>query len=219
MEWSLVGRKRRMCSCLISVAGILLSTTSAAMVQTAVNAGKYDYVYVDLSSGSYDKSLGGNNNVTAMGIGASSLYDDQWLLVLDYSARFFHPDNITEETYTLRAGAGYRYAINEQWDISTRAKVGSLWNKVTQDNPEVKLFSDSKFVYSIDASVNYFVTKQLELAAIGELSRSNLVDEDKLQLRADYHFEDNFAIGVLYTHRDFGEDTTNEGGLSLRYRF
>ncbi|OIQ26619.1 outer membrane beta-barrel protein [uncultured Vibrio sp.] len=179
----------------------------------------YNYVYADLSSGSYDETLGVNSNVTALAIGFSALYRVNWLVGFDYSARFAHRDNETDEYYTMQPAIGYRFELMPKLELSPRAKVGFKRLNTVEEESDVRLLRHDDFIYGGDLKLAYQWTKKLELAAIGELIRSEHFDENILTLRGDYRFSKKMTVGGFYTHRDMMSNTTNEGGISLRYYF
>ncbi|MEZ9229890.1 outer membrane beta-barrel protein [Vibrio amylolyticus] len=179
----------------------------------------YDYFYADLSSGSYDETLGVNSNVTALAVGFSTLYRQNWLLGFDYSARFTHRDTETDEYYTIQPAIGYRFELMPNFELSPRVKVGFKRLNVVVDDTDVRLFRHDDFIYGGDLKAAYQLTKKLELAAVGELIRSEHFDENILTLRGDYRISQSFTLGGFYTHRDMKSNTTNEGGISLRFYY
>ncbi|MGF1742964.1 porin family protein [Vibrio profundum] len=192
-----------------------------ALAQDGSPAGKitYDYLYVDANSGSNNSDFGDNSNVTAVGVGGSMLYKENWLLVTDYAARFVHPENQTNEYYTLRPGVGYKYSYNEQLDFSSRARFGVLWSTVTNDITNQQISSDTASIYGLDLTITYRPIKTFELNLTGELSRSRIIDEDIWKLSAEYWWEPRFAVGVFYTYRDAQVSSTSEGGVLARYAY
>ncbi|MGF1694570.1 porin family protein [Vibrio lamellibrachiae] len=183
------------------------------------NMVNYDYFYADLSSGSFDENIAENSNVTALAIGVSSQYRGDWLLGFDYSARFVHHDTTTDEYYTMQPAIGYRFPLTSKLELAPRTKVGfKRMNSVVKDTEE-RFDRHDDFIYGFDVKAAYQLSKRLELAAIGELIRSEHFDENILTLRGDYRISQNFTFGGFYTHRDMMDHTTNEGGISLRYYY
>ncbi|MCL9782007.1 porin family protein [Vibrio sp. S4M6] len=179
----------------------------------------YNYLYADASSGSLNEDIGGNSNVTAVGVGGSMLYKNSWLLVTDYAARFVHPENLTNEYYSLRPGVGYKYSITDKLDVSSRVRYGILWSSVTDDRTNATLSSDTNSIYGVDLMFTYKAMENLEVTLGGELSRSSPIDEDIFILRGDYYIDEHVAIGGFYTYRDAQTSRTNEGGISVRYAY
>jgi hypothetical protein len=179
----------------------------------------YDYFYADVSSGSFDENVGDNSNATSLAVGWSFLYRQDWLLGFDYSARFIHRDNETDEYYTMQPAVGYRFSITPNFELSPRVKIGFRRLNTVEEESDVRLIRHDDFLYGGDLKAAYKLTKNLELAAIAELVRSEHFDEEILTLRGDYHVSENVSFGGFYTHRDMKSNTTNEGGISLRYYY
>ena len=198
---------------------LTLAPMSYAEDNTSTSPIKYTYLYADVSSGSNSEDLGANSNVTAAGVGASMLYKENWLLVTDYAARFVHPDNLTNEYYSLRPGVGYKYSLTDKLDVSSRLRYGILWSNVTDDTTNTTLSNDTSSIYGIDLMFTYLAMENLEVSVIGEMSRSSPIDEDIFMLRGDYYIDENIAIGWFYTYRDAQTSRTSEGGVSVRYAY
>lgn len=89
---------------------------------------QYDYLNMEVSSGTVSDlyAAGDSDNVTGLLFGVSHKWDESdWLLVADYSARFYHPDDDTIERYQLRLGGGYRWLLAENLDLFTHVKAGA----------------------------------------------------------------------------------------------
>ncbi|WP_248006959.1 porin family protein [Vibrio amylolyticus] len=199
------------------------NTQEATAPQSSQAGINHDYFYADLSSGSYDENIGVNSNVTALAVGFSADYRENWLLGFDYAARFVHRDvgtqEFTNEYYVMQPAVGYRFPLAEKFELAPRAKIGFKRLNIVEKDSDERIQREDDFIYGFDIKAIYRATKKLELAAIGELVRSESFDENVLVIRGDYHLSKNFSLGAFYTHRDMNDNTTNEGGIALRYYY
>ncbi len=204
-----------------------LTLSFQAVANDATNNLRYNTLYADLSAGSLNENLGVNNNVTALSVGGNYLITPNALATLDYTARFIHPNDVTTEIYTLLPGVAYRFPLMQRLDFIATAKLGYLWVTQTQDSTDQELFRDNEMMWGASVEAKYALSQQWEAAMRGEMNRSDLLDENIFQVRADYQFSARLTVGAFYTHRDgdystnqiSGNATTNEGGISLRYLF
>ncbi|KQH84329.1 Ail and OmpX [Vibrio furnissii] len=177
---------------------------------------QYDYLDAHLSSGSVTGlyAKGESDNVTSVGLGASYKWQEtNGLLVGDYSARFYHPDDDTIERYQLRFGGGYRWSLAKQLDLVTHVKVGGVRIRVEQGDNE------TDFVYSADIGLRYAVTPKFEMSLTGEAIRNQWQDENIATLRADYALFRRVALGGLIAYRDGEGHYINEMALTLRFNY
>ncbi|AMF94364.1 Ail and OmpX [Vibrio fluvialis] len=177
---------------------------------------QYDYLNMEVSSGTVSDlyAAGDSDNVTGLLFGVSHKWDESdWLLVADYSARFYHPDDDTIERYQLRLGGGYRWLLAENLDLFTHVKAGGMRIRVESD------YSENDFIYSADVGVRYAFTSTFEMSLIGEAIRNKWQDENVATLRADYYFFKRVALGALVSYRDGEGSHINEMGLTLRLNY
>ncbi|NMV27805.1 porin family protein, partial [Vibrio parahaemolyticus] len=55
----------------------------------------YEHINLDVGAGTTNEEWLDNSNATTLGLGGNYLVRDNWLLNVDYSAQFFHPDDFT----------------------------------------------------------------------------------------------------------------------------
>ncbi len=209
---------------LVSVVGCSILASVIYTPQAEAQSAKtidahYDYLYADVTSGRFDAEDGQDGNATSLAIGVSRVFNQDWLFVTDYSARFLHPDDVTVQRYTLMPGVGYRYSLSDSWDISSRVKAGMIWSQVKLDGTDEKINKDSEFIYGADVAVRFFATEKLSFLASAELNRSDIVDENIYIARADYRVSQRFTFGAFYSYRSDETLYVNEGGLSLKFAF
>lgn len=199
----------------------LIGVSVAVLAEDPIRVHKVnqDYLYADVSAGSFDADNGAEGNVTSVMVGYSGLFAEHWLVVADYEARFIRPDETTTEIYSFRPGVGYKWDLNDDWLIYSRARAGYLRTVTTEDDTDQQLSDSSDLIYGIDLGLSYSPIDKLELTALGELSRSDALDEEIVKLRADYYVTRRFALGGFYSYRNAGEYTSNEGGISMRYAY
>ncbi|MBU2898232.1 porin family protein [Vibrio hepatarius] len=186
----------------------------------ASNNFNYNYLYADLSAGSYDDDLGTNSNVTSLAVGGKKQFDKKILATLDYEARFIHPnDNTTTENYILLPGVAFNYSLDDKWDLIAGAKTGYVWSSSSNDITDEKLFSDGKFMWAGDVTLKHEISQYWQISLIGELRRSDFLDEDIFNMRAGYQVTDKIVVAGFYTHINNGKTTTNEGGISVKYLY
>lgn len=177
---------------------------------------QYDYIKAELSSGRVSDlySAGESDNVTALLLGVSHKWQDSnGLMVGDYSARFYHPDNQTIERYQLRLGAGYRWLWTDNLDFVAHIKAGGLRIRMENDD------STTDFIYSADIGLRYAWTAKFEVSLTGEAIRNPWQDENIATLRADYYLFKRVALGGLVSYRDGEENDVSEMGLTLRVNY
>ncbi|MGD8170253.1 outer membrane beta-barrel protein [Vibrio sp. TRT 21S02] len=209
----------RISSAWVMATALCLPSSVVMADSSTTNNIEYEYIHADLSSGSLNENLGENNNVTTLTIGGNYLFTDHWVASLDYSARFIHPANTTTEIYSLMPGIGYRYALIEDLDMLAQASVGYIRARTTNDITDETLKSDTELRYGTSLTLSYALNENWQASVIGELTRSDILDENLLTLRGDYKLSKRFMLGGFYTHRDTGESTTNEGGISVRFAY
>lgn len=184
----------------------------------AENRFNYNYLYADLAAGSFNDDIGTNSNVTSLAVGGKKLIQEHVLATLDYEARFIHPNNnTTTENYTLLPGVALRYSIEEGWDLIAGAKLGYVWSSQTNDITDEKVFSDGDFMWGGDVSLKYELDQHWQISLTGEMRRSDILDEDIFNIRADYQIFPRMALAGFYNHRNNGKTTVNEGGISVKY--
>ncbi|NOH72271.1 outer membrane beta-barrel protein [Vibrio pectenicida] len=203
---------------------ILLSLTLLCVLPVSIanasNNFNYNYLYADLSAGSFDDDLGTNSNVTSLAVGGKKRLDKKILATIDYEARFIHPnDNTTTENYTLLPGVAFYYSLEDKWDLMVGAKTGYVWSSSTNDITDEKLFSDGKFMWVGNVTLKHELTQHWQVSFTGELRRSDILDEDIFNMRAGYQVTDKIVVAGFYTHRNNGKTTTNEGGISVKYLY
>ncbi len=176
----------------------------------------YDYVYGDLASGTKDESLGRNSDIMDLKVGGYYKLDDTWLLTGDYSARFIHLDNTTAQNYVLLPGIGAHFMLSSRLDMLVDGKVGGIRYVLTDDDTDDNISTSTKLMYGAGVRFRYALTDNWQLGAGLNLHRSDVVDEDIMDVRVDYRFNDLFGLGGFYTHSEYDHHTSNSGGISAR---
>ncbi|WP_341666091.1 hypothetical protein [Vibrio sp.] len=114
-------------------------------------------------------------------------------------------------------GMALSYSLEDNWDIVAGVKIGYVWSSKTNDITDEKIFSDNEVMWGGDISLKYEISQYWQMSLTGELRRSDILDEDIFNMRADYQINEMFVIAGLYTHKNYGKTTTNEVGISLKY--
>ncbi|MDA0147391.1 outer membrane beta-barrel protein [Vibrio sp. LaRot3] len=177
------------------------------------------YFYADLAAGALDDDIGTNSNVTALSVGGVMPISFGLLASLDYSARFIHPDETTTEIYTLLPGAGLQFNLAQNLAMQALVKAGMQWAEQTNDLTNTTLSSSDEFTWGGELGLIYQLNERWSAIADVEWNRSDIIDVDAYSLRANYRVSPRISFGGFYTHRNSGDSTTNEGGVSLRVHF
>ncbi|EGQ9217142.1 porin family protein [Vibrio parahaemolyticus] len=202
---------------------VLPAISIASEAEQAAKFG-YEHIYLDVGSGTTNKDWLDNSNATTLGLGGNYLITDNWLLNVDYSAQFFHPDDLTLRVDRLLFGGGYRYGINDQLDVYGTYGLGALKAKATDEKTDSTISSDTEFLQAVTIGANYLLNKQWMVSAQIQANRSDVVDENKYRIGFNYQWHDVIGTGLYYQYRDTdysGEssDYINEVGLSLKFVF
>ncbi len=176
----------------------------------------YDYVYADLASGTKDETLGRNSDVMDLAVGGYYGLDSTWILTGEYSARFIHLDDTTAQNYILLPGLGMRIGLGERLDLLVDGKLGGIRYVLSDDDSDDDIESSTKLMYGASARLRYALTENWQLGAGLRLRRSDIVDEDIMDVGVHYRFNSLFALGGFYTHTEYSHHSSNSGGLSLR---
>ncbi|EJA7358372.1 porin family protein [Vibrio alginolyticus] len=205
---------------LVSLAA-LPAISSAAVMDQAEKFG-YEHIHLDVGAGTTNEEWLDNSNATTVGLGGNYLFIENWLFNVDYSAQFFHPDDLTLRIDRLLFGGGYRYGVTEQFDIYGIYGIGAIKAKATDDKTDNTLSSDSELIQAVTVGVNYLLSEKLIATAEVELNRSDIVDENNFKIGFNYQWHKVIGTGLFYQFRDTdysGEssDYVNEVGLSLKF--
>ncbi|CAM2833346.1 outer membrane beta-barrel protein [Vibrio mytili] len=201
---------------------VVFPAVSSASDAKQVEKFGYEHIHLDIGGGTTDEEWLDNSNVTSIGLGGNYLFSDNWLMNIDFSAQFFHPDNYTLRVDRLMAGAGYRYGINERFDVYGIYSLGAIKAKATDDETDKSLSSDSEFIHAFAVGGSYLVTEQLSATAEVKLNFSDIVDENIYKFAFNYQWHDVIGTGLYYQFRDTdyaGEKPgyINEVGLSFKF--
>ncbi|WP_172564442.1 hypothetical protein [Vibrio navarrensis] len=139
-----------------------------------------------------------------------------WLLDVDYSAQFFHPDDSTSRVDRLLFSGGYHYDLTAALDVYLLYGIGALRYEQTDNKTDKLLDSQSDMLQGAKLGFNYLINREMTLTLEGEFTRSDWVDEDNIKLAFNYQWNDVFGTGIFYKYRDAGKDYINEGGISAR---
>lgn len=177
---------------------------------------RYDYLYVNVGSGSFDGDIGTHSNVTSWHLGGNTLLTENWLLTVDYSARFVNPSDYELRIDTLLAGGGYRFNLAQNLDLVMGAQIGALKAKATVKATDKTLYSDSEFVYAGSLTFNYAFTEKTEGSVVGKINRSDWMDENIAHVEVNHYVTPRISLGGFYTYRKADVHFTNEAGVSFR---
>ncbi|EKO3580097.1 Ail and OmpX [Vibrio metschnikovii] len=178
---------------------------------------KYDFFSAELTSGTMSGlyAAGKSDNTTALSIGVShQLAERRVLLISDYSARFYHPDDETIEQYRLRFGAGYHWSIIDKLDLVSHARVGVL--RISSD---YTVDNETRSVFGADIGLRYLIRPDWEASLFAEANYNHWQDEYVLTLRTDYQLSKRLALGGLVTYRDGEWQNINEVGITMRIHY
>lgn len=198
--------------------GILL-TPFGLVAETKPNTQfeNYNLFGAELTSGTMDGvyAAGRSDNTTALAIHLSYRpLANQLLLISDYSARFYHPQDQTVEQYRLRVGAGYFWPLRENLHLLTHIKVGGLrisGNQVTNNL--------TREIYSADLGLRYAIDEHWLISLLAEANFNHWQDEYVYTLKADYQLNRRLALGAMMTFRDGEYQDINEFGMTLRIHY
>lgn len=182
----------------------------------------YEHINLDVGAGTTNEEWLDNSNATTLGLGGNYLVRDNWLLNVDYSAQFFHPDDFTLRIDRLMFGGGYRYGINEQLDVYGIYGLGAIKAKATDDNTDRTISSDSEFIQGVTIGANYLFSEKLMATAEVHLNRSDIVDENNYKIGFNYQWHHVIGTGLYYQFRNTDyegqpSDHINEVGISFKF--
>ncbi|MGR5548960.1 outer membrane beta-barrel protein [Vibrio sp. DNB22_12_1] len=201
---------------------VALPIMSIASEAEQVQKFGYEHIQLDVGAGTTNEEWLDNSNATTVGIGGNYLLTDNWLLNLDYTAQFFHPDTFTLRIDRLMFGGGYRYGINEQFDIYGVYGLGLIKAKATNDETGKALSSETEFIHGVTLGVNYLFSEKWMAIAEVHLNRSDIVDENNYKIAFNYQWHEVIGAGLYYQYRDTdyqneASEEINEVGFSLKF--
>ena len=182
----------------------------------------YKHVDLDIGAGTTNEEWLDNSNVTSLGLGGHYLLSEHWLLNADYSVQFIHPEESTWRVDRVMLGAGYRYAINDRFDVYGMYGFGLLKARVTLDKSDKTLSSDREFLHGATLGANYLLTDKLIAAAEVHVNHSDIVNERNYKIGFNYQWHDVIGTGLYYQYRDTDykdtrSDHINEVGLNFKF--
>lgn len=184
--------------------------------QLAESKQVYRHFSAVAGSGTTNKDWFNGANASFFELRLSKPLFSRWLLDVDYSAQFFHPDNSTARVDRLLFSGGYHYDLTPALDVYLLYGIGALRYEQTDNKTDKLLDSQSDMLRGAKLGFNYLINRKMTLTLEGEFTRSDWVDEDNVKLAFNYQWNDVFGTGIFYKYRDAGKDYINEGGVSAR---
>ena len=202
------------------VLAIVLGSVGVARAESDDGSVEEEQVYNHFSafigSGTTNKDWFDGSNASFFEIRFNKPLSSGWLMEVDYSAQFFHPDNFTARVDRVLISGGYHYDITSRLDVYALYGAGLLGYEQRDNKTDKKLDSQSDLLQGARLGFNYLINREMTLTLEGEFTRSDWVDEDNIKLAFNYQWNDVFGTGIFYKYRDAGKDYINEGGISAR---
>lgn len=176
----------------------------------------YNHFSAFIGSGTTNKDWFDGSNASFFEIRFNKPLSSGWLMEVDYSAQFFHPDNFTARVDRVLISGGYHHDITSRLDVYALYGAGLLGYEQRDNKTDKKLDSQSGLLQGARLGFNYLINREMTLTLEGEFTRSDWVDEDNIKLAFNYQWNDVFGTGIFYKYRDAGKDYINEGGISAR---
>lgn len=202
------------------VLAIVLGSAGVARAESDDGSVEEEQVYNHFSafigSGTTNKNWFDGSNASFFEIRFNKPLSSGWLMEVDYSAQFFHPDNFTARVDRVLISGGYHHDITSRLDVYALYGAGLLGYEQRDNKTDKKLDSQSDLLQGARLGFNYLINREVTLTLEGEFTRSDWVDEDNIKLAFNYQWNDVFGTGIFYKYRDAGKDYINEGGISAR---
>ncbi|EMQ2875316.1 hypothetical protein V9N52_000538 [Vibrio navarrensis] len=176
----------------------------------------YNHFSAFIGSGTTNKNWFDGSNASFFEIRFNKPLSSGWLMEVDYSVQFFHPDNFTARVDRVLISGGYHHDITSRLDVYALYGVGLLGYEQRDNKTGKKLDSQSDLLQGARLGFNYLINREVTLTLEGEFTRSDWVDEDNIKLAFNYQWNDVFGTGIFYKYRDAGKDYISEGGISAR---
>lgn len=176
----------------------------------------YNHFSAFIGSGTTNKNWFDGSNASFFEIRFNKPLSSGWLMEVDYSVQFFHPDNFTARVDRVLISGGYHHDITSRLDVYALYGVGLLGYEQRDNKTDKKLDSQSDLLQGARLGFNYLINREVTLTLEGEFTRSDWVDEDNIKLAFNYQWNDVFGTGIFYKYRDAGKDYISEGGISAR---
>ncbi|EJN6826267.1 hypothetical protein WMQ48_00805 [Vibrio cidicii] len=202
------------------VLAIVLGSVGVARAESDDGSVEEEQVYNHFSafigSGTTNKNWFDGSNASFFEIRFNKPLSSGWLMEVDYSVQFFHPDNFTARVDRVLISGGYHHDITSRLDVYALYGVGLLGYEQRDNKTDKKLDSQSDLLQGARLGFNYLINREMTLTLEGEFTRSDWVDEDNIKLAFNYQWNDVFGTGIFYKYRDAGKDYISEGGISAR---
>lgn len=202
------------------VLAIVLGSVGVARAESDDGSVEEEQVYNHFSafigSGTTNKNWFDGSNASFFEMRFNKPLSSGWLMEVDYSVQFFHPDNFTARVDRVLISGGYHHDITSRLDVYALYGVGLLGYEQRDNKTDKKLDSQSDLLQGARLGFNYLINREVTLTLEGEFTRSDWVDEDNIKLAFNYQWNDVFGTGIFYKYRDAGKDYINEGGISAR---
>ncbi|ELV8625048.1 hypothetical protein ATY37_11715 [Vibrio cidicii] len=202
------------------VLAIVLGSVGVARAESDDGSVEEEQVYNHFSafigSGTTNKNWFDGSNASFFEIRFNKPLSSGWLMEVDYSVQFFHPDNFTARVDRVLISGGYHHDITSRLDVYALYGVGLLGYEQRDNKTDKKLDSQSDLLQGARLGFNYLINREVTLTLEGEFTRSDWVDEDNIKLAFNYQWNDVFGTGIFYKYRDAGKDYISEGGISAR---
>lgn len=202
------------------VLAIVLGSVGVARAESDDGSVEEEQVYNHFSafigSGTTNKNWFDGSNATFFEMRFNKPLSSGWLMEVDYSVQFFHPDNFTARVDRVLISGGYHHDITSRLDVYALYGVGLLGYEQRDNKTDKKLDSQSDLLQGARLGFNYLINREVTLTLEGEFTRSDWVDEDNIKLAFNYQWNDVFGTGIFYKYRDAGKDYISEGGISAR---
>ncbi|KYN86636.1 hypothetical protein ATY35_13700 [Vibrio cidicii] len=202
------------------VLAIVLGSVGVARAESDDGSVEEEQVYNHFSafigSGTTNKNWFDGSNASFFEMRFNKPLSSGWLMEVDYSVQFFHPDNFTARVDRVLISGGYHHDITSRLDVYALYGVGLLGYEQRDNKTDKKLDSQSDLLQGARLGFNYLINREVTLTLEGEFTRSDWVDEDNIKLAFNYQWNDVFGTGIFYKYRDAGKDYISEGGISAR---
>ncbi len=178
---------------------------------------KDNYFYANVGSGATQGARLAGVNSSVYELGGLHYLTDHWLANISYSSQFYHPDESLIRVNRLLLSAGYRWRINEQFDVVAQYGLGGLWQRETEKHTKQRLNGQDDFLHGGSLALHYQITPHWSSVLAAEINHSNWQDEQNIKLVVNYRLTSAFALGGYYIYRNTQpEMDISEGGVHAR---
>lgn len=203
-------------SVLIALSGALILSSSVQASQTPV---QYTFFSAAIGGGKVNSdNLPGRDNVTVSDFNLQWLVGENYIVNLQYKARFTHFGEENDRADYLTVSGSRRFALTDDLDLVAGIKLGGSKVKLRNEQGST-IFSEKDFLLGVFAGLNYGITDSLELRGGLEYLEYDIIHESSFELGLDYYIFDNFSLGV-YGRTTWNDDSNlDQGGVIAKFSF